>query len=119
MRVGRGYIYLASGFSNGQHGVYLPDDIPHLVNDIFKVSVLEGDLLDQLVVLLCRGLVGVPSLLLQLHSSLAVLLQRDQRLDRKEVHATGVLLEMESDQPLLFCAHELPPDIFPSTPAAF
>ena len=76
-----------------QHRIYLPDDVPHLVDDILEVSVLEGDLLDELVVFLCRRLVSVAPLLLQLHPPLPVLLQGDQRLNRHEVHTTSVLLK--------------------------
>ena len=79
-----------------QHRIYLPDDVPHLVDDVLQVSVLDGDLLHQLVMLLQRALVPVPPLLLQLCPPriLVFILQRDQRLYWVEVHSPGVLLAL-------------------------
>ena len=39
---------------HGQHGVYLPDVVPHLVDDLLQVTVLQHELLGELLVLLER-----------------------------------------------------------------
>ena len=106
-----------SCFTNGQHGVNLPDDVPHLVDDILKVPVLEGDLLDELVMFLSRRFVSVATLLLQLHSALPVLLQGDQGLDRHKIHATSVLLKLGVDPTSPLRISNL--TLFPADPQPF
>ena len=59
------YIYLsylnlaAQSLTHSEHGVYLPDSVPHLVDDRLQVSVFHCQLLDQLLMLLVGYPIGL------------------------------------------------------------
>ena len=85
-----------SSFSHCEHGVNFPDEIPHLVNDLLQMFVLQHQLVHELGMFVESSAVRVAALLFQLAAHVGevrgAVLERDECLDVGLLHAAGGVL---------------------------